>query len=160
MKLSPHFTYKEMIRSQTAENLGIDNTPPDDALISLTALANAILEPARRVLAVPLRITSGYRCLEVNRSVGGARNSQHTLGEAADFAPIGMAVEKAALTLAAMSNLPFAQLIYEVRERAGKAPLEWIHISYNRNGENKGEVLTIHMKDGAKTTHTGVQSIL
>ena len=33
---------------------------------------------------IPLHISSGHRCAEHNREEGGARNSQHLLGKAAD----------------------------------------------------------------------------
>ena len=45
-----------------------------DALQELRDLANA-----------PIRVTSGYRCLEHNRVVGGAKQSRHLRGHAADI---------------------------------------------------------------------------
>ena len=38
----------------------------------------------------PITITSGYRSVKHNASVGGAKNSQHTKGKAADFKVKGM----------------------------------------------------------------------
>jgi len=38
----------------------------------------------------PITITSGYRSRKHNASVGGAKNSYHTKGQAADFKVIGM----------------------------------------------------------------------
>lgn len=43
------------------------------------------LQLARDRIGRPLVVTSGYRCPEHNRAVGGAANSQHLLGNAADI---------------------------------------------------------------------------
>lgn len=43
-----------------------------------------VLESARRLLGTPLVISSGLRCTPHNRVVGGAENSDHLTGHAAD----------------------------------------------------------------------------
>lgn len=43
------------------------------------------LETVRLIVGVPVRVNSGYRCPEHNRKVGGAPNSQHVQGIAADI---------------------------------------------------------------------------
>ena len=42
------------------------------------------LDDTRRAYGAPMTITSGYRCPERNERVGGARNSPHQFGRAAD----------------------------------------------------------------------------
>lgn len=42
------------------------------------------LEIMRKIRRVPLKVNSGYRCNEHNKNIGGAINSIHTKGEAAD----------------------------------------------------------------------------
>ena len=76
--LSEHFTINEMTASETARKFRIDNTPPDSALKNLKILCSQVLEPARAKFGQPLTITSGYRCLKLNRLVGGQPNSYHT----------------------------------------------------------------------------------
>lgn len=44
-----------------------------------------VLERLRERTGHPLPIVSGYRCPVHNRAVGGARNSQHVYGSAADI---------------------------------------------------------------------------
>ena len=44
------------------------------------------LQKLRDKLQRPIRITSGYRCKEHNEKVGGATNSLHLTGQAADIA--------------------------------------------------------------------------
>ena len=46
----------------------------------------ARLQALRTAFGRPIRITSGYRCPEHNRAVGGAPNSNHLRGIAADIA--------------------------------------------------------------------------
>jgi len=44
-----------------------------------------LLEYLRDVVAAPLVITSGYRCVAHNARIGGAKSSPHVLGAAADI---------------------------------------------------------------------------
>ncbi|BBO66329.1 hypothetical protein DSCA_02590 [Desulfosarcina alkanivorans] len=48
------------------------------------------LQELRDLAGLPVRVTSGYRCSEHNRAIGGATRSQHLLGTAADIVVIGM----------------------------------------------------------------------
>lgn len=50
----------------------------DDALVTL-------LQQLRTHFGSPVTVTSGYRCQTHNKAVGGARNSYHTKGQAADI---------------------------------------------------------------------------
>lgn len=44
-----------------------------------------VLEAIRSEFAVPVTVNSGIRCIAYNRSIGGAKNSQHLYGRAADI---------------------------------------------------------------------------
>lgn len=46
----------------------------------------AALQAFRDLTNMPLRINSGFRCVKHNQAVGGAKNSQHIFGTAADIA--------------------------------------------------------------------------
>ena len=129
----------EITKSATAEKNAIFNYPYLDVhRQNLKALANHALEPARALLSTALVITSGFRCGALNRLLGGAEDSQHTKGEAADFIPKGMDVLDAAKMLA-FSEINFDQLIYE-KDEDGK---EWIHISHVAvRRKNRNVVLT------------------
>jgi uncharacterized protein YcbK (DUF882 family) len=48
------------------------------------------LQAIRDVAGAGIRINSGYRTPEYNKSIGGATNSMHTLGMAADIVITGM----------------------------------------------------------------------
>lgn len=127
---SEHFTIEELCRSQVAVCLGIDNEPKRaDIIANLKRLAFHTLEAVRLLNGnMPITITSGYRCKELNRAVGGVATSQHQNGCAADFV-VGSADENRRLfdKIKSSGSVPFDQLILE--PKAG-----WIHISYVEGG--------------------------
>lgn len=50
-----------------------------------------VLERVREHFGKPVTVTSGFRCEERNRKVGGAKNSKHLYGMAADIKVSGVA---------------------------------------------------------------------
>ena len=84
MQLTPNFSLEQLIHSETAERERIDNTPAPEIVKNLRLLAQG-LEQVRTLIGFPLDISSGYRCPRLNSRVGGAKTSQHTRGQAADF---------------------------------------------------------------------------
>lgn len=133
MQLSQHFSLAEAIRSDTARELGIDNSPmvPQHRLnLYYTA---AQMERVRRVLGNrPIIVSSWYRNPVVNRAVGGVSNSSHALGLAVDFTCRGLSVLDTSRALVA-SNINFDQLIYEYHR--------WVHIGFSRTSPRR-QVLT------------------
>lgn len=123
MKLSEHFTLEEFVASDTARVHHLDNTPPADAVENLRKLCINVLEPARQITQSMIHITSGYRCAKVNDLVGGAKNSQHVKGQAADLRIYTQFYTNNLVN--ALKALPFDQLILE---QSGK--MRWIHVSY------------------------------
>lgn len=126
--LSPHFTRREMTGSETATRLEIDNTPPPTAEHNLARLCNDYLEPIR-AWAGPLRISSGYRCPELNRAIGGSVTSAHMDGRAADFEPLSpeLSLRRVVFWLVNESGLDFDQVIYEFGA--------WVHIGIAQLGQ-------------------------
>jgi len=134
IKLSAGFNLDEFTISQVAERHGYHNQPNEIQIDNLTNLCANVLQPLRDLIQVPIVITSGFRSFDVNTIVGGASNSQHLEGKAADF--IVPSMNLADVFNIIINKLPFDQLIYEF----GK----WIHVSWN--GErNRKEVLTSEM---------------
>jgi hypothetical protein len=123
---SDHFTFAELTFSQTALRLGIDNTPPPDAYANLTTLAVTLLEPIRQLWGCAVHVDSGYRCPQLNAAIGGAADSAHMDGRAADTIPIGMALQDAFEKLRA-SDLPIDQCIIECGA--------WLHVAIAKDGE-------------------------
>ena len=80
-----YFTIKELTHSDTAVSLGIDNTIPKECVAKIEHLVHCVLDPLRKQWGLPIRITSGYRCPELNEEVGGVEGSYHMDGCAADI---------------------------------------------------------------------------
>ena len=83
-RLSKNFTLPEIIHSNTAKRLGIQNAPNKEHLKNMQVLVRDLIQPIRDVLG-PIRISSGYRNPELNRAIGGSTKSQHCKGEALDL---------------------------------------------------------------------------
>lgn len=136
-RLSLHFVLREFTLSGTAIRNRIDNTPTAVEVERLRALCVNVLEPLRRRFGV-LRITSGYRSERLNSLVGGAKNSQHRLGEAADIHVSSREVAQKMCDYV-RNNLDFDQLILESSKKMG---VLWLHVSYKARG-NRKEFFTI-----------------
>lgn len=80
-----YFSISEMIRSDTARRLGIDNTPSDSIKKNLTLFIEKVLDPIREDWGSPIIVSSGYRCPELNKAVGGVKTSGHMYGYCADL---------------------------------------------------------------------------
>ena len=126
-----NFKLSEFFASSTASKNGIKNEPHIDerAMIerNINLLVDNVLDPIRDKLCTPVIITSGYRCPQVNKLVGGVNNSQHMSGCAADFHVKGynhsMMYE---VFLYVFNTLEFDQLIYYPSKN-------FIHVSYVEN---------------------------
>ena len=120
-----YFSFQEFERSDTAYRHGIDNTAPESARRNIAALVDKVLDPLREAWGRPITVTSGYRCPELNRRVGGVSTSMHITGCAADIST-GNAVDNRRLyQLVQDLNLPYFELIGK------KYDFRWLHISYN-----------------------------
>lgn len=126
-----HFTLSEFFRSSTAAKNGIKNEPSIDAratvVRNINLLVDNVLDPVRDMVNTPIIITSGYRCPQVNRLVGGVDNSQHMSGCAADFHVKGFTPSMMyEVFLYIFNTLEYDQLIYYRSKNI-------IHVSYVKN---------------------------
>ena len=143
MKLSPHFSLSEFTDSQTAVRLGIKNEPDAKTIENLKAVAKQ-LESIRNTLnEYSIRISSGYRCLALNRAIGSSESSAHITGWAVDFTcpHFGTPLQAAHKILAA--GYKFDQLICEGDNGKGAG---WVHISFDP--KMRGDVLTAKFVGG------------
>lgn len=134
MNLTKNFTLAELIESNNAKIKKIDNTPSQEVINNLTLLAVNVLQPIRDEFG-PLIINCGYRCPKLNRVVGGAFNSEHVTGNAADID----SNNNGEIFKWIRENLTFRQLIWENGDDENPA---WIHVSFNHN-DNKKQVLRL-----------------
>lgn len=135
MQLSKHFDLSEFVASATAQARGIDNTPPESAVRAMRDLCTEVLEPLRMAWGRPITITSGYRCKDLNRAVGGAASSQHMTGHAADISTGDRTLNRRLFDLIRHLGLPFDQLIDE-------HDYAWVHVSYDPR-RNRRQVLRL-----------------
>ena len=131
MQLSKHFSLAEMSRSQTALRKGLNNTPPE-ALIPRLRNTAMHMERVRAICGDrAITVFSGYRSIQVNKSVGGSPTSSHCAGDAVDFKVQGRTIAET-VALINESDLGFDQLIDEFNG--------WVHIGFGP--KNRQQVLT------------------
>lgn len=128
IQLSRHFKLSELIASETALKMSIDNTPDIEHIVSLSNLVANTLQPLRNALNIPIQVTSGYRSPALNAAVGGAARSQHLTGEAVDITINNDITLLVSALLKA--GIPFDQCIVYVSRR-------FMHISYKRLSTNR-----------------------
>lgn len=126
MKLSKNFSLNELTHSSTANYHKVDNVPDRWELENLKKLCHDILQPIRDKWGDSIFVTSGYRNPILNRLVGGASNSQHMLGEAADLTSGSKSSNKKLFNMILQmikdGEITVGQLISEKN-------YSWIHIS-------------------------------
>jgi hypothetical protein len=82
-RLSDHWELRELCRPADWPILANNR----EAQASLAALVADVLEPIRTLWGAPIRCVSGYRSPQHNARVGGAGQSRHMFGQAADIVP-------------------------------------------------------------------------
>lgn len=128
-KISKNFTFAEFTKSDTAKRLHINNAITSwEVRDNIIALVEDVLQPLRDAWGGPLFINSGYRCPELNEAVDGVPTSQHVKGQAAD---VGVIDPLALAKLAIKKKINFDQMIVYP---------SFVHFSYKKDGENRGEV--------------------
>lgn len=129
-QFTKNFSYDELIASSTAKRLGLDNTPSEEEKEKLRQLAEDILQPIRDAWKSPIIVNSAYRSEAVNKAVGGVKNSQHRLGEAADIRPIKMneggKLYRMIQNMVNRGLITVGQCIWEYGN--SKNP-QWVHVS-------------------------------
>lgn len=150
-----YFTLSELTKSATAKRLGIDNTADASIRANLTALVENVLDPLRVRWGMPIIVTSGYRSTALNKAVGGAVNSQHTKGMAADIRTVSdsRADNMRLLRCLLNSGIVFDQVICEYPDAQGRP--DWIHVSFNKVGNRKNR-LTAVRKNGRTVYVSGI----
>ena len=101
---------------------------PPLARENVKALVREVLDPVREKLGMPIVVNSGYRCERHNKDVGGVKNSQHLVGQAADI----HCEDNERLKQLIIENGKFDQLITYPT---------FLHLSYKRTGGNRHQRL-------------------
>ena len=130
MNLSRNFTLQELIKSDTAIRLDINNNPNSGQIEKLKDLCENILQPVRDHFG-RVKVTSGFRSEALCIKIGSSINSQHAKAEAADFEVMG--TDNAELADWIYKNLQPDQLILEFY-KIGEPNSGWIHCSWIPEG--------------------------
>lgn len=168
MKLSPNFTKQELTYSDTAKALGIKNEPNDLQRKVLVHTCEYFLEPLRKQLNahyetyegktvkyVMINITSGFRCLQLNRKIGSSDTSQHTKGEAVDFEAVVV------FSNGKKRVIPYTETYEFIKQRVKQGKLSvdqlicessngafWVHASYKAAGSTVNRNQFLIYKNG------------
>ena len=137
-----YFTINEMIASDTAKAKGIDNSPTTEVRANLVALIETLLDPLREAWKSPIKVTSGYRCPELNRAreIRGSSTSAHLYGYAADIVPINGNI--ADFKVFCKNYFGNRRHLYDqvILEDNGKS--EWVHIGLKTaDGRKRGQLM-------------------
>ena len=139
--LTPHFTLDEMVFSQTAARVGIDNTPTAQIVHNLRRVCQALETVREEMGELPVIVSSGYRSAALNRAVGGSASSRHMLGLAVDFTVPRYGSTLRVARAIASCGLQYDQLIHEYGR--------WVHLGLAPEGVSmKGEQLSIFASTG------------
>lgn len=140
-----------MLKSRTATRLGLSNSPNEEHVKNMQALAENIFQPLRDYFGVPIHISSGYRSEALNNAIGGSKSSQHCKGEAMDIDRDGYSQPNNAQIFEYIkNNLDFDQMIWEFGTQQNP---EWVHVSHKRDGKNRAELLVAYKTSYGKTRY-------
>lgn len=144
-RLATSFYLSEFLHSDTATRRGLDNAPGAAELANIRNFLAPGMQSVRELLGKPVTITSGFRSPAVNRAVGGARNSQHMTGLAADFICPGFGSPLQVARALVASSIQFDQIIQEGT---------WVHVSFS--AKPRRSVLTAVFTPSGTTYRDGI----
>ena len=155
--VTDNFRYSELIHSNTAVRLGIENIPTIVHKVNLIESCNKLWQPARDILGKTMIISSGYRSPLINSKVGGSDSSAHSIGCAIDFTSPSFGNSRAIASKLAKEfktkGIKFDQLILEFPD----SDSSWVHLGYkNRKGEQRCQLLTAVKRNGKTVYLSGL----
>lgn len=157
MNLSPHFTRADLEKSDYAQRHNINNSIPDDQIATWKLGLEVVVEPLVKLFP-DLMLGSAFRNEDLNRGVGGSKNSQHrglfymehrkppkyVSCCAFDLEiPLKSGGNIHLLRTVVHSGLPFDEAIWEYGTPTEPA---WVHVSYVPNETNRRKVIRFRME--------------
>ena len=155
-----YFSVDELYKSETANKNRINNFPDDLSYYHLYEIL-PYLDALREAWGSPLIVTSGYRCPELNKILGGVSNSAHLTGYAVDLVSNNhptIVLYRFIEDWLKRNNYKFDQLIYEKSKYTS-----WVHLSFKGNNDeqrlevknikNKGNCATRNARNKRRSTH-------
>lgn len=148
--VTKNFYFDELVYSPTAIAKKLNNEPNIEQSENLKNLTRKILQPIRDHYKKPVKLNSAFRSPAVNVAVGGAKDSQHCKGEAADVEIEGIPNKELAQWI--INNLEYDQVILEFYNPMEGVNSGWVHVSLRKNGPNRKNKLVAY-KDGKSTRY-------
>ncbi len=131
--ISKDFYYEEFEKSDKAEELNIDNSIPSNKIrFAIRILVINLLQPLRDKVQRPIILNSGYRSPALNKALGGAKDSQHLKGEAADIFCKNAREVLLLSQIVFRYTLPFDQMILYS---------SFLHLSFRANGHQRRQII-------------------
>lgn len=124
-----NFSISELVKSDKAKQKGIKNIPSISQIDNMLNLIFYCLQPIRDKFGA-IRITSGYRCEELNKLVKGSATSNHLQGNAADIIPLNATFKQVYDFI--VNNLDYDECFIEKNSDGTK----WLHVAYSK-GKNR-----------------------
>lgn len=113
-------------------------------------LINKLLNPLRERLGKPIKVTSGYRPLALNKAVGGAPNSNHLYGCAADIHTGNDSSDNVSIVTSLLSlNIPYDEVICEgaIFNKNGElVSCKWVHVALRQTNNRRKFLYTVDFK--------------
>ena len=144
LQFTQNFSLQELLLTSSRRFDEEQYNPPAEIIENLRALCINVLQPLRDAIGSPVNINSGYRCPSLNMSIGGAKNSQHMTGHAADIIDYNNGNEFLFKKIREL-NLPFDQMIDEFNFR-------WVHVSYDPS-RNRRQILQAQKDANGRTIY-------
>lgn len=140
MSFPKNFTLDEL----TITNTGYNNIPDGIELTYLSRLANNVLQPIRDKWNAPIIVNSAYRCKALNAKVGGAKNSDHLYGCAADIRTKSNTKQDNKKLFDLIVKMANNKEI-ECRQIIDEYNYSWIHVSINNKFNSKKTNQILHL---------------
>lgn len=140
--ISNYITLEEAYKSETAIRKGIDNKPNEEQIKAIKLLCKEVYDVLCKKFGLKIPFASFFRCVKLNKAIGGSSTSQHCEGEAVDLdldsVPNISNKELFDYIKSEESGIIFDQLIWEFGDDKNPA---WVHVSYNSDGINRMMIL-------------------
>lgn len=136
-----YFSIEELTFSSTAQKFNIENTPTPEIIEHFYELL-PLLNGLREMWGSPIIVSSGYRCPELNRLVGGSKTSAHMTGYAADLVPANGRMDE----FIACCKRYFKERLFDqvIIESSGSS--RWVHFGFkNLKGEQRRQLFSLNI---------------
>lgn len=139
---STSITWRDILFSNKAKEKGLLSTQyniSSEVEQNLITLVTNVLHPLKTNFPGSFRINNGYRSPETNAAVGGAKTSQHMVGQAVDI-DVTTGGNNKTLYDYVVANMTYDQIIWERGTPPPDGNPDWVHISFKSIGNRKQEL--------------------